>query len=273
MQKQELIYQDTKFSLDTYWIDPVSDFEKQVDRPLAIICPGGGMRFLTDREAQPIAFNFNAAGMHALVLHYQLADDEHTVYPTALQELAETLNWLKNQQDIKHIDLNKIMLVGFSAGSHVVADFNSIMLDPDQREKIYPDELTVEPAANILCYPVIDMTLGWPKDEDWAMKITPDIYYWQAQEHLTEHGKPTFIWQTVTDEVVPVMNSIIYAQKMDLLGIPYEMHLFGSGGHGLSMADYTTQKPGNDANLNQYDTEWWNLCLNWLKMRQILPNK
>jgi len=270
LQKQELTYEDTKFNLDTYWIDPVADYETQVERPLAIICPGGAFKFQSDREAQPIAMQFNAAGMHALVLHYQLIDDEHSVYPLALQELATTLNWLKTQGN-HHINLQKIMLVGFSAGSHVVADFNSIMLDPEQREKIFPADLEVEPAANILGYPVIDMTLGWPKEEDWAMKISPDIYYWQAQEHLTKHGKPTFIWQTVTDQSVPVMNSIIYAQKMDLLGIPYEMHLFGSGSHGLSLATYVTQNPGNSDNLNLYDSKWWELCLNWLKLQQILP--
>jgi len=270
LQKQELTYEDTKFNLDTYWIDPVADYETQVERPLAIICPGGAFKFQSDREAQPIAMQFNAAGMHALVLHYQLIDDEHSVYPLALQEMATTLNWLKTQAS-HHINFKKIMLVGFSAGSHVVADFNSIMLDPEQREKIFPAELEVEPAANILGYPVIDMTLGWPKEEDWAMKISPDIYYWQAQEHLTKHGKPTFIWQTVTDKSVPVMNSIIYAQKMELLGIPYELHLFGSGSHGLSLATYVTQNPGNEDNLNLYDSKWWELCLNWLKLQQILP--
>lgn len=271
MQTQDLAYQDTKFTLDTYFLDPIADFETQVERPLAIICPGGAFRFQSDREAQPIAMQFNAAGMHALVLHYQLVDGDTPVYPLALQEMATTLNWLKSQKENHHIDLNKVVLIGFSAGSQIVANFNSIMLDPEQREKIFTDELTVEPAANILSYPVIDMTLGWPKDEDWAMKISPDIYYWQAQEHLTDHGKPTFIWQTVTDQAVPVMNSIIYAQKMDLLGIPYEMHLFGSGSHGLSMATYVTQNPGNEANLNSNDAKWWELCLNWLKLQKILP--
>ena len=73
MQTQDLAYQDTKFTLDTYFLDPIADFETQVERPLAIICPGGAFRFQSDREAQPIAMQFNAAGMHALVLHYQLA--------------------------------------------------------------------------------------------------------------------------------------------------------------------------------------------------------
>lgn len=271
MQKQDLSYEGTKFTLDTYWLDPISDYEKPLDHPLAIICPGGAFKFQSDREAQPIAMKFNAEGMHALVLHYQLIEDGKTVYPLALQEMATTLNWLKSQAKEHNIDLKKVLLVGFSAGGHVVADFNSIMLDPEQREKIFPEELVVEPFGNILGYPVIDMTLGWPKEEEWSMKVSSDIYYWQAQERLTPKGKPTFIWQTVTDGTVPVMNSIVYAQKMDLLHIPYELHLFGSGDHGLSLATYVTQNPGLAANLNLYDSKWWELCVNWLKMEQILP--
>ncbi|MQS76824.1 alpha/beta hydrolase [Companilactobacillus halodurans] len=271
MQKQELSYEDTKFTLDTYWLDPISDFDEPLDHPLAIICPGGAFKFHTDRESQPIAMKFNAEGIHALVLRYQLIDDEHTVYPLALQELATTLNWLKAQSKSHQIDLSKILLVGFSAGGHVVADFNSIMLNPDERKKIFPEELEVQPAANILGYSVIDMTLGWPREEEWTMKVSSDIYYWQAQEHLTKDGKPTFMWQTVTDGTVPVMNSIIYAQKMDFLGIPYELHLFGSGDHGLSLATYVTQNPNNEANLNVYDAKWWELCVNWLKLQKILP--
>lgn len=270
LQKQELSYKDTKFTVDTYWIDPLVDYEEQVDRPVVIICPGGGFKFHSDREAQPIALKFNSIGIHAVVLRYQLVDDDHSVYPLSLQEMATTLNWLKTQTE-HHIDLKKVILIGFSAGSQIVADFNSIMLDPEQREKIFSEELEVEPAVNVMGYPVVDMTLGWPKEDSWAMKISPDIYYWQAQEHLTKHGKPTFIWQTVTDEVVPVMNSIIYAQKMDMLKIPYEMHLFGSGSHGLSLATYVTQNPGVEKNLNDYDAKWWELCVNWLKLQKILP--
>lgn len=273
MQKQELAYQNTKFNLDTYWVDPVADFGTPAKRPLAIICPGGAFKFITDREAQPIAFKFNSIGMHALVLDYQLADDEHSVYPLALQELATTLNWLKTQDEAHHIDFEKVILIGFSAGSHIVANFNSLMMDPDQSPKIYPEGLKVTPAANVLCYPVIDMTLGWPTDEEWSMKVAPDIYYWQAQEHLSKNSKPTFIWQTVTDTTVPVMNSIVYAQKLDLLNVPFELHLFGSGAHGLSLANYVTQNPGNEANLNQFDTKWWELCVNWLKLQNIIPKQ
>lgn len=271
MEQQELSYEDTKFKIDTYWLDPIKDFEQTVKKPLAIILPGGAFKFHSDREAQPIAMKFASVGIHSIVFHYQLTEEGKSVYPLALQELATLLNWVKNQADKHDVDLSKVMLVGFSAGCHVVADFNALMTSEESRKKVCPDEVQVQPCANILGYPVIDMTIGWPT-EDRAMEISPDIYYWQAQEHLTKNSKPTFIWQTVTDQTVPVMNSIVYAQKMELLNIPYELHLFGSGGHGLSLANYITKGPeGSDDLINHADSKWWDLCVNWLKVREILP--
>ncbi|WP_125712100.1 alpha/beta hydrolase [Companilactobacillus kedongensis] len=271
MTKQQLEFKNNKFEIDTYWLDPLGDYENEPKKPLAIICPGGAYKFIAGREAQPIALKFASEGIHAIVFDYPLISDDRPVYPLVLQELATLLNWVKGQADTYNVDLDKLLLVGFSAGSHIVANFNTLMTNEETRSKIFDDEIMVQPSANIIGYPVIDLTLGWP-EEDWAMKISPDIFYWQAQEHLTQDSKPTFIWQTVTDQTVPVMNSLVYAQKMEFLKIPYELHLFASGGHGSSLATYVTQEPGNEDNVNFANAKWWELCINWLKVRNILPN-
>ncbi|WP_125761896.1 alpha/beta hydrolase [Companilactobacillus hulinensis] len=272
MNTQKLMYKDTEFVLDTYWLDPISDFTSTVKHPVVIICPGGGFTFHSDREAQPIALKFASEGVHALVLHYQLITNNETVYPLALQELATTLNWLKSQADIHLIDLNKIILIGFSAGGQIVANYNSLMTDPETVQKIFSDPIEVQPKVNVLCYSVIDLTLGYPDSTEYAEQISSDKIYWSAQEHLTSNSKPTFIWQTVDDETVPVLNSITYAQKLNAIGIPYELHLFGSGRHGLSLASRVTQHPGEDSYVVPADAKWWELCINWLKLQKVLPN-
>ncbi|WP_334329142.1 alpha/beta hydrolase [Companilactobacillus sp. HBUAS59699] len=270
MEKQKLSYKDHIFELDTYWLDPIKDFKVAVNHPIAIIYPGGRFTFQTDREAQPIALKFAAEGFHAIVLHYQLIADNTPVYPLALQETAVTLNWLETQTEIHQIDLNRVVLVGFSAGGHVVANFNSIMTDPNLRKKIIPESLDVLPAANFLCYPVIDLTAGYPKTPEHRSAVTEDKFYWQSQEHLTSKAKPTFIWQTVDDMTVPVKNSLLYAQKMEQLGLPFELHLFTSGKHGLSLGTRVTQQPGNDLHLNEAVSVWWKLGMNWLRLIGIL---
>ncbi|AKP67047.1 alpha/beta hydrolase [Companilactobacillus ginsenosidimutans] len=270
-QKKTLNYQDNNFDLDTYFLDPISDFDQEIKDPLAIIIPGGAFKFHSDREAQPIAMNFAAAGVHSVVFHYQLLKDDKSVFPLALQELATTLNWIKTQASSHQIDLDKILLVGFSAGGNIIANFNSLMTNKDTQRKIFPDDIEVMPYANIMGYSVVDMTIGWPPTMDDVKKISPDDKFWKPEESLTESGRPTFMWQTITDQTVPVKNSLLYANKMEELNIPFELHLFSSGPHGMSLATYQVQKPGGDHYLNHQASKWWELCLNWLKQINVLP--
>ncbi|WP_225422942.1 alpha/beta hydrolase [Companilactobacillus jidongensis] len=196
MDKQKLMYENHSFEIDKYWLDPINDFTTVVKHPVVIIFPGGRFTFQTDREAQPIALKFASEGFHAIVLHYQLIENNTPVYPLALQETATVLNWLQSQSEVHQTDLNRIVLVGFSAGGHVVANFNSIMTNKTSQNKVMIDEVNVLPAANFLCYPVIDLTAGYPRTEVHRLAVTSDELFWQAQEHLTTDAKPTFIWQT-----------------------------------------------------------------------------
>ena len=50
--------------------------------------PGGGYAMTSDREAEPIAMQFLAAGCNAFVLRYSVAP---SVFPTALLEAAEAV--------------------------------------------------------------------------------------------------------------------------------------------------------------------------------------
>lgn len=53
------------------------------------------------------------------------------VYPTALQQLAKTIEWITDQSDTQKVDPERIVLVGFSAGGHLVATFNGIATNPE----------------------------------------------------------------------------------------------------------------------------------------------
>jgi len=107
-----LTISDHEFKVKGYWLDQVDDFGQNVDYPVVIICPGGGFTFHSEREEEPIALRFNSYGMHAVVLEYQLIEDR-PVYPSALQELAKTIDWITKQPASRHVDKSKIILVGF----------------------------------------------------------------------------------------------------------------------------------------------------------------
>jgi len=259
------------FTVKGYWLDQVEDFGQDVDFPLVVICPGGGFTFHSAREEEPVALRFNSYGMHAVVLEYKLIDDE-PVYPLALQELGKTLDWINRQPDSRHIDKNKIILAGFSAGGNVVSTYNGVATDEDLRQKYQLSQFNDQFAAVILGYPVIDMTVkgSFPDDTATLHQISPDKTFWKAEDLVNKNSKPAFVWQTQTDELVKVVNSIMYVKQMNALNIPVEYHLFGSGIHGLVFGTYVTQKPGKAKYLNKWTSKWFELALNWLEMMKIL---
>ena len=125
------------------------------DRPLILLCPGGGYTRTSDREAEPMALKFLAMGYHAAVLRYSCAPAE---YPTSLKELAYSIKFLREHAKEWHIDPHKIVVEGCSAGGHLAAslgvfwdeDFlaESQGLSASEHELLRPDGL-------LLCYPVI----------------------------------------------------------------------------------------------------------------------
>ncbi|MFC6180513.1 alpha/beta hydrolase [Lactiplantibacillus daowaiensis] len=273
VEQQTLTAGGRPFKLTAYWLDQIADFETAVNYPVIVICPGGGFTYHSDREAEPIALRFAAAGMHAVVLDYQLMTPTEAVYPTALQQVGQTLAWINDQAATHHIDAQRIILAGFSAGGHVVATFNSVATNPALRTRYHLDQYAGQHAATILGYPVIDLTAGFPTTADYRQRITTDEDLWAAQATATAATKPSFVWQTVTDELVPAMNSMLYVQALMRLKVPTEYHLFGTGIHGLSLANHVTAKPNKAKYLNQQAAQWVPLALHWLQTQGLLASE
>ena len=58
-------------TLTTYILDGRNiRISRRKKRPAVIVCPGGGYGGTSEREAEPIAMKYNAAGFHAFVLDY-----------------------------------------------------------------------------------------------------------------------------------------------------------------------------------------------------------
>ena len=64
-----------------------------------------------------------------------------------------------------------------------------------------------------------------------------ELEYISLEKQVTEDMPPCFLWQTATDELVPVQNSFLFAQALQEKKIPYAFHVFSKGKHGLSLAD------------------------------------
>ncbi len=242
-----------------------SDYSEEIEntkQQAIMICPGGGYDFLSDREAEPIAFAFLKSGIQCFVLRYSVY---HKRFPTDLLEAAAGMAYIHEHADEYNIDRNKISICGFSAGGHLAAslavhwnkEFVKQPLNLDNRHK---------PHSVVLCYPVISSTDTHQGSID---NLLYNNYDCDAEElislekQVSEDTPPCFIWHCADDGCVPVSNSLRFADALSRNKIPYALHIFTEGGHGLALADEVTAKYPEQ--INKDCQIWLELAVKWLK--------
>ena len=233
-----------KAKLTTYIIDHSEEIGI-VKRPAVVVCPGGGYEFLSDREAEMIALKLNSFGYHAVVLWYSVSPD--AVYPTALTELASAVAILRKRAEEWHIDTDRILVQGFSAGGHLAASYGMFWSEKFLSEEVGVPTQMLKPNGMILCYPVI--TSGEYAHRSSFEKLLGDRYEelvgkMSLETQVNENTPPAFLWHTYTDDCVPVQNSLLLINAMLKRKIPVEFHMYPSGGHGLGLASKLTANPG-----------------------------
>ncbi|MBO5056714.1 MAG: alpha/beta hydrolase [Lachnospiraceae bacterium] len=233
-------------------------------RPVIVICPGGGYKYLSDREAEIIAIQYAAMGYHAAVLKYSTSP---AVFPTALLELGKSVMLLRNNAEKWNIDEEKIVVSGFSAGGHLAAGYGVFWSRDFVCAKLDAEPEVLRPNAMILCYPVI--TSGEFAHDDSFRKLLGKEYEEKKEsvsiEHCVNSQTPrTFIWHTYEDSVVPVQNSLLLVNELVRQKIPVEFHMFERGGHGLALANRLTQT-GLRVEVEDSAAEWINLVHLWLE--------
>ncbi len=263
--------------LTTYLLDDSPELLDGKKRPVVIICPGGAYLNCSDREAEPVAIKFNAMGYHAVVLRYSVlnkpnipfstSDEElkkiefskDNLHPEPIRDIARSIIWLDENSNDYFIDMSKVVLCGFSAGAHNVLNYSTYW---------HKDEITgyfnkpmdlFKPLATIACYPLtdyvymdkharasenpLDIGLFDLANRSFLGKTDPceaELIAISPAKQVSPMTPPIFLWATAEDGLVPAYHSILMAAGLAEEGIPYELHIYENGSHGLSLADTTT---------------------------------
>ena len=255
-------YEETG-KLYTYILDNSVEMNLNRKRPLVLICPGGAYRFTSDREAEPIAMQFLAKGYHAAILRYAVAPSE---YPEALLQLGSSVKYLKEHAEEYHIDPDKIVIQGFSAGGHLAASYGVFWNRKDIFQTI-GEAKELKPAGLLLCYPVI--TSGELSHQESMHNLLGDRYdllkeQMSLDKQVSKDTPPTFLWHTATDNSVPVENSILFFMALKQAGVPVEMHIYPCGEHGLALANFeTSNKDG--FGIQKECESWITLACDWME--------
>ena len=253
-------------NLYTYFLDSSIEMRPNEKRLVILMCPGGGYEMTSDREAEPMAMQFLAMGYHVAILRYSVCPVR---YPAALLQVAESVLYLKEHADEYHIDPEKIVVQGCSAGGHLAANYgiawNSPFLTKLMGMENDPERLCV--AGLLLCYPVI--TSGEKAHEESFRNLLGEQYEEKKEElslenQVTPDTPPTFLWHTATDETVPVENSLYFFQACLQQGVSAELHIYPVGGHGLSLANEETCR-ANGIGVQKECQSWIGLAQTWLE--------
>lgn len=245
--------------LTAYIPDRIDPLSKRI-RPAVVVIPGGAYHFCSEREKEPVALKFMANGFAAFTLEYST----DTAYPIPLYEAMMAIAYLRENQEALGID--KIAAVGFSAGGHLTG-----LLATATEEEIaalfQKRQSFSRPDAVVLCYPVVTLRDGLthPETRKHITGNRKQLYEALSLENrVGANSAPAFIWHTVEDDAVPAENSWVLASAYRKCNVPFALHLFEKGRHGLSLANIETDDTfGGDRTMESVG-KWMELALDFL---------
>ena len=233
-------------------------------RPCMLICPGGGYTCVSPREGEPVALHLLPEGYNVFVLTYSVHPHR---FPAQLQEVAAAMELIYENGENWNCDINRIAIMGFSAGGHLAAHYSNAYDIPEVRA-VFPDSKPVN--ASVLCYPVISAQPGTAHMGSFQhlTGCTPPLSReitekFSCDKLVTEQTPPAFLWHTAADQGVPVNNSLLYAQALARCGVPFALHVYPEGAHGLATVDAQTN--GELSPEVQVAADWLPQMKQWLK--------
>jgi len=255
--------------MDAYLLDTTAENPHFAKRPAVIICPGGAYAFVSEREGEAVAMRFLAAGFHAFILQYSIAPAR---FPTALIQLADAVRQVRANADDWKVADHQIYSMGFSAGGHLCGSLGTLWNHPVLETAFGKPagEKPWKPDGMLLCYPVITMdifTHGGSRSN--LLGETPSAEQLQLlslEKQVNGDTVPTFLWHTQEDQAVPVENSLQFAAALRKAGVPFELHVYQKGPHGISLCDETTSYDAQQIVTD--DAGWIDLAIAWVKRQQ-----
>lgn len=236
-------------------------------RTAVIVVPGGGYWNCSDREQEPVAMRFLGMGCHAFILNYSVAPHR---FPVSLRELALSVATVREHAGEWHVDPDRILVCGFSAGGHLTCSLGTFWNRPLSYEAIGKTPEEIRPNGLILSYPVI--TSGEYRHQGSVNQLLGEdpgedlLELFSLEKQVTADMPPVFLWHTLTDENVPVENSLLLANALRRADVNFEFHLYPSGGHGLSLATAETSG-GKESLVEPCCQTWISLVQSWIGAR------
>lgn len=251
--------EDPTVKLDVYLADP---YEGKQRKALLVI-PGGGYHAVcSDREGEPVALAFLPHGYNAFVLSYSV--EKKRPFPAQLMEAASAIKHVKDHAEEYGIDPDQVFVAGFSAGGHLAACCGILWKSEEIRSALKMPYGYNKPKGIFTIYPVINDH----EDSFRNLWCTKDLTEEQRERscvdrHVDQDSAPAFILHTVTDEMVPVQNSLDLANAYAKAGVSFELHVYPNGPHGMALANSATALHGDPRYIDPEIAKWVEMAAAW----------
>lgn len=206
-----------------------------------LLIPGGGyLRVAIGNGARALLQFFADQGYHAYLLKYRLPGDPWAAGPDApLQDAQRALRLIKAEAKAKGVAIDRIGVMGFSAGGHLAAML-AYRGDETYRAVDAADAQPLGVRAAGLLYPVALMgvagTHKGSQDQLLGKDPAPDIVLrYRTDARITTASPPTFIAHAIDDRVVSVDNGLALLAALRRAKVPAEAYLPEIGGHGFGV--------------------------------------
>ena len=218
--------------------------KKSASGQAVVICPGGGyVRLAYNWEGEDIAKLLNAKGITAIVLKYRLPNSKSNITPhlSPLIDAKRAIRIVRANAAKWNIKKEQVGIMGFSAGGHLASTLATHFDDGDRTSSDSIEQQNSRPDFAVLIYPVISMSkpIMHAGSRNNLIGANPDsamAKLYSNELQVTKQTPPTFLVHATDDKAVPVENSLLFYQALKDNGVPAEMHIYPTGGHGFGLA-------------------------------------
>ena len=251
----------------TVWLAP----KDKATGAAMVICPGGGYGFLaTDHEGKQVAEWLNSIGVAGIMVKYRLGPKYH--HPAPLDDAQRAIRTVRAKAKEWNLDPKRVGILGFSAGGHLAstaATHFDMGKKPSEANPI--DSESCRPDLAVLVYPVVSFTADFAHKGSAKNLLGDDpekalLANLSNETQVTPQTPPTFLAHTLADTGVPMENSVAFAMALRKAKVPFELHIFEKGQHGLGLG---TGWKGHIDGEPTFEA-WPRLCAAWLKGRGFL---
>ncbi len=184
--------------------------------------------------------------MNAVLLKYRVPRRAGLpAYAAPLQDAQRALGIVRSHAADWGIDPKRVGILGFSAGGNLCAELSSNFTTRSYPRIDAADDLSCRPDFQVLVYP------GYLVREGEGYKVNPDLI-------VSADTPPTFLVMA-EDDPVHVENVFAYGMALKEAKVPFELHVYPTGGHGYGL------RPTRDM-----VTTWPARAADWMMSRGLL---